>query len=81
MSISGHLIHDDGMEERHPVAKLLADLLDRMLPLLLARPSKFGRPAAFSAIHFSAKTPSWISSRIFFISARVASVTMRGPAV
>ena len=43
--------------------------------------SKTGRPAWFSRIHSRAKTPLWISRRIYFISARAASPTMRGPRV
>src|SRR6185437_16625275 len=38
-------------------------------------------PALFSAIQFFANSPDWISERIFFISARVASLTTRGPRV
>jgi MFS family permease len=37
------------------------------------------RPPWYSAIHSRAKVPSWISARTFFISARVASVMIRGP--
>jgi hypothetical protein len=40
---------------------------------------KFSWPARFSAIHSRAKSPDWISPRIFFISARVSSVMMRLP--
>src|SRR5581483_7262396 len=42
---------------------------------------KFLRPVLFSSIHLRANSPDWISERIFFISARVCSVTMRGPRV
>ena len=40
-----------------------------------------GRLFWFSAIHSLANAPLWISERIFFISARVWSVTIRGPRV
>src|SRR6185503_16355589 len=46
---------------------------------LLRSSLNFGRPFWFSAIHSLAKEPLWISERIFFISARVWSVTIRGP--
>ena len=39
------------------------------------------RPVRFSLIHSLANSPLWISLRIFFISARVCPVTMRGPRV
>jgi hypothetical protein len=42
---------------------------------------KFARPPRDSAIHSSANLPVWISSRIFFISAFVSAVMMRGPRV
>jgi hypothetical protein len=43
--------------------------------------SKTGRPARFSMIHSRANSPVWISARILRISARVSSVTIRGPRV
>ena len=42
---------------------------------------KVGRPLSSSATHSRANVPSWISPRIFFISALVAALTTRGPRV
>src|SRR5436190_6496706 len=42
---------------------------------------KFFRPPSYSARHSLANWPDWISPRIFFISALVWSLTIRGPRV
>jgi N-methylhydantoinase B len=46
-----------------------------------SRRLKLTLPLSHSLIHSSANSPLWISPRIFFISAFVASVTMRRPRV
>ena len=67
------------IQEAPPVAMLhVEDRVERPVQVVgeagrLPEQSVGGRP------HGSPRRPSWISVRICFIAARVASVTMRGP--
>ena len=76
-------IHSDrlGVDPGHQAAQPLADLLDRMLAFDRLVALNIGRLARFSRIHSRANWPDRISARIFFISARVCSLTIRGPRV
>ena len=69
------------IEERHHRAELGADLFERLVLLLEPCRVEVGPPASCSAIHALANVPSWISARMRFISRRVSSVMIRGPAV
>ena len=68
------------IQDRSP-AHLAANGLDRMIFRLPPQGSRAAEPERLSASHSRAKRPSWISSRIRFISALVSAVTIRGPRV
>ncbi len=74
------LMYEKGIQGIIPRRSLPTDSTWCCLPASRRR-WKLERPPLLSAIHSSAKLPSWISPRIFFISAFVWSVMMRGPRV
>ena len=68
-------VDGDRIEERHHLAQLGADLLDRVVALLLAR-CREARAAGCRSRRSTcaANVPFWMSARIFFIASRVCCV-------
>jgi hypothetical protein len=70
-----------GVDPGHQDAEALADLLDRVLALAALRGVEDGAVGLVLQDPLAGELADWISWRIFFISARVCSLMIRGPRV